>query len=167
MKKNIAKRKGFTLIEILVVIGIIAILAGIVLIAINPARQFAQARNSQRESNVNTLLNAIGQRIADNKGLYPAVAGCVVPTVGNAYTIGIGSGGPLSPATALIDESCLMPTYIASSMPVDPSTGVFTSATNYNTQYNVSIDSSQRWTICAPNHAEPAISGSATYCLTR
>ena len=167
MKIRSAKRKGFTLIEILVVIGIIAILAGIVLIAINPARQFAQARNSQRESNVNTLLNAIGQRIADNKGLFPAETGCVVPTVGTTYTIGIGSGSPLLPATALIDESCLTPTYIASNLPVDPSTGIFTSTSVYNTQYNVTLDSSGRWTVCAPNHAETAVTGSVTYCLTR
>jgi type IV pilus assembly protein PilA len=72
MNKNIKKQKGFTLIEILVVIGIIAILAAVVLIAINPARQFAQARNSQRSSNVNAVLNAIGQYIADNKGNLPA-----------------------------------------------------------------------------------------------
>jgi prepilin-type N-terminal cleavage/methylation domain-containing protein len=62
------KTRGFTLIEILVVIGIIAILAAVVLIAINPARQFAQANNSQRTSNVNAILNAIGQYSADNKG---------------------------------------------------------------------------------------------------
>ena len=68
MKKN----KGFTLIEILVVIGIIAILAAVVLIAINPARQFAQARDSQRVSAVNTILNAVGQYIADNKGNLPS-----------------------------------------------------------------------------------------------
>src|SRR3984957_10976324 len=64
------KNSGFTLIEILVVIGIIAILAAIVIVAINPARQFAQARNSQRQSNVEAILNAIGQNMTDNKGLF-------------------------------------------------------------------------------------------------
>jgi len=71
--KKIANNKGFTLIEILVVIGIIAVLATIVLIAINPARQFAQANNSQRSSNVNAILNAIGQYTADNKGALPTL----------------------------------------------------------------------------------------------
>lgn len=74
-KKGLVLRnsKGFTLIEILVVIGIIAILATIVLIAINPARQFAQSRDSQRTSNVNAILNAIGQYIADHKGTLPTL----------------------------------------------------------------------------------------------
>src|SRR3989344_457694 len=70
LKKLIQKREGFTLIEILVVIGIIAVLATIVIIAINPARQFAQARDTQRTSNLNTILNAIGQNIADNRGIF-------------------------------------------------------------------------------------------------
>ncbi len=51
-------QKGFTLIELLVVIGILAILLAIVLIAINPARQFAQANDTKRESDVHTILNA-------------------------------------------------------------------------------------------------------------
>ena len=70
--KKINKQDGFTLIEILVVIGIIAILATIVLIAINPARQFRQARDTQRVSNINAILNAVGQYVADNKGTIPA-----------------------------------------------------------------------------------------------
>mgnify|MGYP001577336152 CR=1 FL=1 len=70
-------KRGFTLIEILVVIGIIALLATIVLIAINPARQFAQARDSQRVSNLNAILNAVGQRIADNKGLFRSTSDTV------------------------------------------------------------------------------------------
>ena len=158
---------GFTLIEILVVIGIIAVLAAIVIVAINPARQFAQARNTQRTSNVGTILNAIGQRLADNKGLFPAVAGCVVPVVGTTYTIGIGSGIFLAPATALIDMSCLTPTYIPSQIPVDPSTGTWVDATNYNTQYNVSVDAVGRYTVCAPSANEVSLGSPGPICLTR
>lgn len=63
--------KGFTLIELLVVIGILAVLLAITLIAINPAKQFAQANNTKRRSDVNTILNAINQNMADNKGTVP------------------------------------------------------------------------------------------------
>lgn len=158
---------GFTLIEILVVIGIIAILATIVIIAINPARQFAQSRNTQRTANVQTILNAIGQRSVDNRGTFPVAPGCAALTAGTVYTIALGSGAALAPATAMIDLSCLTPTYIPAQLPIDPSTGVWTSAAAYNTQYNVTVDATGRYTICAPNGVEPAIAGSAAICLTR
>jgi type IV pilus assembly protein PilA len=64
--------KGFTLIEILIVIAILAVLAAIVLIAINPARQFRQANNAQRVSNVNAILNAVSQYTVDEKGAIPS-----------------------------------------------------------------------------------------------
>ncbi|NBV77609.1 type II secretion system protein [bacterium] len=141
--------RGFTLIEILVVIGLIAILAAIVLIAINPGRQFAQARNMQREANVNTILNAIGQNIAENKGVF----NCTVSLGASTSTIGT-DGANLGP--------CLVPTYIASGIPLDPSGG-----TTVNTGYTISTSTSGRIMVCAPNHAETAISGSVGYCLIR
>jgi type IV pilus assembly protein PilA len=71
LKNSTHRSRGFTLIEILIVIGIIAILAGIVLVAINPSRQFKQANNAQRESNIAAILNAVGQYTIDNKGTFP------------------------------------------------------------------------------------------------
>lgn len=69
---TLRNQRGFTLIEVLVVIGILAVLLLITLVAINPARQFAQANNTQRNSDVNAVLNAIHQYAADNKGALPA-----------------------------------------------------------------------------------------------
>lgn len=150
MIKKSQKSRGFTLIEILVVIGLIAILAGIVLIAINPARQFAQARNAQRESNVNTILNAIGQNMADNKGLFGG--GCTsIPTA--TSTIGTSAG---------YDLSCLVPTYIPTAIPMDPATG-----TPEATNYSIVASTSGRVTICAPEYNEASLNHPGMYCVTR
>lgn len=145
--------KGFTLIEILIVIGIIAILAAIVIVAINPAKQFAQARNTQRESNINTILNAVGQKIADNKGIFTCSG--IGTNLGSATT-SIGSASGNSDL-----EECLVPTYIPS-MVMDPDGG-----TSADTGYEISTTTTGRVLVCAPKADEPAIPGSEEICVTR
>ncbi len=66
------KQSGFTLIELLVVIGILSVLFAITLIAINPSRQFSQANDAKRSSDVSAILNAISQYQVENQGALPA-----------------------------------------------------------------------------------------------
>ena len=130
---------GFTLIEILIVIGIIAILAAIVLVAINPARQFKQANNTQRSSNVNAILSAVGHYTVDNKGKLPTDV----------------DTGAQEISEALCDN--LVPKYI-SAIPSDPTSGgkgaLFSDCDDVDAGdigYEVESDANGRVTVSAPN----------------
>src|SRR3989304_8520876 len=118
---------GFTLIELLVVIGILAVLLAITLIAINPARQFSQANNTKRSSDVNAVLNAVGQYAADNQG--------------NLTALGITATASAIADTGVNICDDLVPQYIAA-LPVDPLTNNGTSITDctaaYTTGYTIS-----------------------------
>jgi len=68
----IRKQAGFTLLEVLLVVAIISILAGIVIIAINPSKQLGDTRNAQRSNDVTTILDAVYQYSVDNNAGIPA-----------------------------------------------------------------------------------------------
>jgi type IV pilus assembly protein PilA len=150
-----AKKSGFTLIEVLVVIGIIAILATVVLVAVNPSRQFKLARDTERTSHVNTILNAIGQNITEHKGIFTCENN--PKTLPNSPTVIKSSDENHSGAGDI--AHCLIPDYI-SSIPVDPNKmgAHFASLTDYDTQYEISVDSNGRITASSSGEISPLIS---------
>ena len=76
LKSSKKRRKtAFTLIELLVVIAILGILAAAVLVAINPFKRTAQARDAQRKSNIQSIANASQAYSVDKIGVYPGVLG--------------------------------------------------------------------------------------------
>lgn len=65
-------RSAFALVEFLLVVAIVAILAGIVILVVNPAKQLADARNAQRWSDVSFILDGVYQYTIDHDGKLPA-----------------------------------------------------------------------------------------------
>ena len=143
MKLTPKKRSGFTLIEVLLVVAIITILAGIVILAVNPSKQLADTRNSQRRSDVNTIINAIYQYSIDNNGNLPA---SVTVASGDICSTGAAS------CTGLVDLSVLTANgkYLVA-IPKDPSTGNAT-----DTKYTVVKDVNGRVTVAAPDAEQGA-----------
>lgn len=136
-------KEGFTLIEVLIVIAIITMLAAVVIIAVNPARQFAQSRNAQRWAAVSSILNAIHQNMVDNDGNFN-FSGCGASSMPSTSTVVKAIGG--------VDLcGCLVPTYLAK-LPYDPNIGSYTDCTTYDTGYTVYQDSTTgRMTVAAPS----------------
>lgn len=135
MLSIIKKKKGFTLIELLVVIAILSILLVIVLVAINPAKQTRDARNTQRRADVLTLLNGVNQYFVDNAS-FPS---------GTYTDCSSGSDVIESASTGSgVDLSVITPEFIAA-LPVDP-----TEANGIDTGYTICASAEDRITVAAP-----------------
>lgn len=134
---NKKKKQGFTLLEILLAVAALVILASIVILAINPGKQLADTRNSQRWSDVNTVLNAVYQYAIDNDGTLP---------VGIPDDTATGTDVCIETSVATscnVDLNVLVPTYLVD-LPNDPKATV---SSNYTV---VSSSTTGRITVSAP-----------------
>ena len=144
--KNNLKKRGFTLLEVLLVVAAISILAGIVILAINPGKQLGDTRNAQRRVDVNTILNGTYQFALDNSGKVPPTiptsATCVTPATNEICRTGaISCTGFVDLASTTFQEKYLV------SMPADPSA----TSTGYNgAGYFIAKSANGRITVCAP-----------------
>jgi len=141
MKNN----KGFTLIEILIVIAIIAILSVVVFVALNPAGRFAEARDSRRYTDINNILTAVHQAIIDGDGALPS--GLVADDT--TYELGTCAAGAATCSgvtDACVDLGTPLANYLAS-IPVDPQD----TSGGVTTGYSVTVNTNNQVTVGACN----------------
>lgn len=139
MKNN----KGFTLLEVLLVVAAIAILAGIVIVAINPGKQLGDTRNAQRRSDVNTILNAVYQYSIDNSGNLP-----FTDPGASGTEICVSATSSECTGAGLVDLSALLANeeYLVA-IPSDPSGGCAT----YGGCYTIATTTNGRVIVAAPD----------------
>ncbi|MFA6588626.1 MAG: prepilin-type N-terminal cleavage/methylation domain-containing protein [Patescibacteria group bacterium] len=148
-------KKGFTLLEILLVVAAIGILAGIVILALNPNKQLGDTRNAQRRSDVTTILNGVYQYAIDNNGNLPTISTNATCSATAAYQI--CKATPAGTCATGVDLTVLTANQkYLSAMPVDP-----TVSSADGTGYYIVKSTNGRITVCAPS-AEQSASISVT-----
>ena len=117
------------------------VLLTIVILAINPARQFGNTRNLEREQDLGTIADAIASYTQEkNKALFLSIStGAAMEICGDSIT---GS------CASLLDIRVLMPNYM-STIPLDP-LSEDPDVINEHTRYFLSR-TSQHFTITAPD----------------
>lgn len=117
---------GFTLVELLIVISVMGVLAGGVMVAINPADKINAANDVRVQSDISSVASALQTFFVNNNGLYPD--GISLPPGSGGSASSGGNGGN---ATSVLGGSYgLVASKDLGSFPIPPS-GYGTSYTYY------------------------------------
>ena len=128
-------RPGFTIIELVLVIGIISLLAATVIVAMTPGKEMREARNTLRENDIQSILTATYEYAIDHDGNFPA--GIALEAATEICVTGStdcdAGGVNLDVLTGVLGK-----------IPSDPQ------ATGTGTEYYISRDASGHLTVSAP-----------------
>ena len=103
------------------VILIISILAVTVFVALNPVKRFADARDSRRWTDVDSILTAVHEYIVDNGGTAPAGISTSEQQIGTSATA-CNNTNCNTTATACLNLATSLAPYLKS-LPTDPKVG--------------------------------------------
>ena len=141
------KSSGFTVLELMVTVGILALLLGVMFIGINPKSQLDAGHNTQRIAHLKNIVGAINHYTIDSFGVYPVGVTSTLRMIGTSPDGCAVLCGGVTTTEACIDLTAdLMPTYLES-IPFDPETGSME-----KTQYAVeTIPAALRVVSCTPD----------------
>lgn len=165
------KKRGFTILELIITFGIFAFLAGLLLLILNPTKRFSEVRDIERKRAVNTLLDIVSSCVLRHNGVLPQRLSILEDN--KAYILGHSKSGCDSVCNvaetkgACLDLSkadceegkTIVPDYITS-LPVDPNRGKWDEG---KTGYYIRKTAARQFLVgsCDPENSE--ISGFGEY----
>lgn len=126
---------GLTLLELLLVLGIMAVLTAVTILALRPSEELAALRDAKRQQDIEIILQAVLQYAVDHDGELPEGISKVPREICRSFVEDCGG---------LTDLSLLFPLYLER-LPIDPR-----SEDTRSTGYSIASDPDGRVEVSAP-----------------